>query len=78
MKATSEQRFVDLRGGLVLPLEPWLLVFDLQARGFALRPDGPDLLVVPFSKLTAVDVQQLRRWKRHVLAILHYEPPTVG
>lgn len=74
MSAASD-RFVELQGGLVIPLEPLMLVLDLQARGFTLTPDAGDVVVSPFSKLSGEDCRQLRRWKRHVLAVLAYEAP---
>ncbi len=76
MPSASEARFVELRGGLVLPAEPVLLVFNLEARGFVLRPDGADLLVSPGAQLTSDDRRAIRRWKAHILAVLHYEAPT--
>jgi hypothetical protein len=66
---------VALKGGLVIPAEPLLLVLDLQGRGFRLVPDGGDIIVSPFSKLSAEDCRQIRRWKRHIVAILEYEAP---
>ena len=74
----SEARFIHLRGGLTVPVEPLLLVFDLQERGFTLTPeDGETLVVQPYNKLTRTDCEQIRRWKRHVLALLSYEAPEV-
>ena len=69
----DSERFITLRCGLIIPVEPLLLGLDLQTRGFVLQPEGDDLLVSPFSQLTDEDCRQLRRWKQHVLAILHYE-----
>lgn len=68
------ERFISLRGGLVVPVEPLMLALDLEARGFAMQPDGDDLIVEPFSQLTEEDCRQLRRWKRHVIALLAYAP----
>jgi hypothetical protein len=72
----ASDRFVTLNGGLVVPAEPLVLTLDLQARGFELTPDGSDLIVRPFSKLTAEDCRLLRRWKSHILAVLAYEAPS--
>ena len=36
MAPPSSQRFVWLKGGLVVPVEPVLLVLDLEAKGFRL------------------------------------------
>lgn len=76
MQAGSE-RYVSLRGGLTVPLEPLLLVLDLEARGFRLVPDGDWIIVAPFSQLTDDEQQLLRRWKFHVLALLDYRAPEV-
>jgi hypothetical protein len=43
---------VVLRGGLTVPVEGMLLVFQLQKRGFSLTPDGDGLVVRPHDKLT--------------------------
>lgn len=71
----ASERFVSLRGGLVVPYEPLLIALDLEARGFHMRPDGGDLIISPFSQLTAEDRQQIRRWKYHLAAIVCYEAP---
>jgi hypothetical protein len=76
MQAGSD-RYVSLRGGLTIPLEPLLLALDLEARGFRLMPDGDSIVVAPFSQLTEDDQRQLRRWKLHVLALLEYRAPEV-
>ena len=71
----ASDRFISLRGGLVVPVEPLLLALDLEARGFLMKPDGEDLIVSPFSQLTAEDCRQLRRWKHHVIALIAYRTP---
>jgi hypothetical protein len=70
------QRYVTLKGGPTLPVEPVLLALDLEARGFRMVPDNGDILITPFSKLTPEDCRQIRRWRQHVLTILNYEAPT--
>ena len=67
--------YVHLRGGLTVPVAPLLLVFRLQERGFSLTPDGDALIVQPYERLTRTDCDQIRRWKRHLLALLNYEAP---
>jgi hypothetical protein len=74
---TGCEQYVLLRNGLALPVAPVLLLLDLEARGFKLSRDGDDILVCPFSKLTPNDRQQLKLWKRHVLALLDYEAQPV-
>ena len=73
--STASERFVWLRGGLVVPVEPVILPLDLEAQGFTLSRDGDDILVSPFSKLTEDDRRNLKLWKSHVLALLDYQPP---
>jgi hypothetical protein len=73
----SGSEFVTLAGGLTTPLEPMLLLFDLEDRGVRVELDGGDLLVRPRDLLTETDQQNLRRWKRHILALLAYVPPDV-
>ncbi len=70
---TACERYVCLAGGLALPLEPVLLLLDLERRDFRLSRDGEDILIRPFSKLTDDDKQHLKLWKGHVLALLDYE-----
>ena len=73
MQGVSE--YIALRGGLIVPVAPYLLLLDLERRGFHLRRDGNDIVVLPVSRLTDEDRDGLRRWKPHVLALLAYEPP---
>jgi hypothetical protein len=75
MSATSDDRLVYLRGGLIVPVEPLLLLFMLQERGFVLTAGGNVLVVKPFQKLTADDCVAIRRWKLHLLSLLEYEAP---
>jgi hypothetical protein len=73
--STDSERYVMLRGGLTVPVAPVLLLLDLESRGFTLSHDGEDILVSPFSKLSEDDKRHLTLWKRHVIALLSYEPP---
>jgi hypothetical protein len=70
-------RYVFLPGGLALPVEPCLLALDLERRGIRLTRDGEDIVIEPRELLTDGDRRQLRLWKRHVLALLAYEPPEI-
>ena len=74
MPTASEHGYVILRGGLAMPVAPVLLVLALEQRGLTISRDGDDLLVRPPGRLTDDDRQQLCRFKRHVLALLDYEP----
>lgn len=71
-------RYVLLRGGLALPIEPVRLLLDLEAAGFRLSRDGDDILVRPFSRLREDDVRALKRWKAHVLALIDYVADAQG
>jgi hypothetical protein len=75
--ATASERYVLLHGGLAVPLEPMLLLLDLEARDLQVSRAGDDLLVRPPGQLTDADRVALRRWKAHVLALVDYAPPEV-
>lgn len=75
--STASDRFVVLRGGLMVPLEPMLLLLDLEARGFRIARDGSTIKVGPASQLTDDDRDALKRWKPHVLALVDYQPEVV-
>jgi hypothetical protein len=78
MPASSEGAYVLLRGGFAVPVEPVVLLFELEDRGFTFARSGDDGLIVrPFSQLTEQDRAQIRRWKQHLLALLAYEPPAI-
>lgn len=66
------ERFVSLRGGLVVPAPAFLLLLDLEDRSFTLTPDGDTLVVQPSVRLTPEDRDAIRRWKWHLLALLDY------
>ena len=73
-------RYVQLKNGPVLPVEPILLMFELQDRGFSLTHESDDVLSVqPWERLTRQDVAAIKRWKWHLLAIADYSaaPPEV-
>ena len=77
--ACSEGRYVVLKGGLALPIEPILLALELEERGFMLARHGEDILSVqPHEKLTPDDCARIRRWKRHLLAVVSYSAPEVA
>jgi hypothetical protein len=69
-------RFVQLKDGPVLPVEPYLLALELETRGFTLaREEGEVLSVQPYERLTRQDYAAIRRWKWHLLALIDYIPP---
>ena len=48
----------------------------LNSRACPLWPKVTQLVVSPRDRLTAADIAAITRWKRHILALLAYEPPT--
>lgn len=65
-------RFVILRDGLIVPAPAYLLLLDLEARGFTLARDGDTLVVTPHEQLTRQDCAACRRWKWHLILLLAY------
>jgi hypothetical protein len=55
-----------------------MLAFELQERGFTLTSDDETLIVTPYQKLTPQDCRSIKRWKRHLLALLDYRAPEIG
>jgi hypothetical protein len=74
----AEARYVTLKGGLTLPVEPLELALRLEAEGFNLRLNGDgELVVEPAERLTDADRAAVARWRRHLVAIVQYcdQPP---
>ena len=69
---TRSERFVTLPGGPTLPVEPIILVLDLEARGLSLTRDGDLIVVRPSGRLSDDEKAALRRWKAHVLAFIDH------
>ena len=64
---------VALKGGLVVPARPVLLLLDLEERGFKVeRVEDDTLNVQPYQQLTDEDVAAIRKWKSHLLALVDY------
>jgi hypothetical protein len=63
--------------GLCVPLAPFLLLLDLERRGFTIAIDGDDLVVRPKGALTDDDRRRLRQWKAHVRALVDCLMPKV-
>ena len=70
-------RYVVLTCGHAFPLRPILVLFDLEQRGFRVRPYGGGLVVHPASGLTADDAAVIRRWKWELIALLEHPPQQV-
>jgi hypothetical protein len=62
--------FVILRDGLVLPTPAYELVFQCLSLGIQFEVDGATLLVD--GPVTSDLLQQLSRWKPHVLLALNH------
>jgi hypothetical protein len=75
MEFSSDGHYVWFQSGLALPFEPLQLLLRLEQAGIQVTRVGADLRVSPSSTVTAEDVVQLRRWKRHLLAFLDHITP---
>lgn len=70
-------RYVQLKNGLVLPVEAVRLALALEERGFTLqREDDDTLSAQPYERLTPADFAAIRRWKWHLLAVVDYVADT--
>ena len=65
-------RFVVLKGGMVIPAPAYVLLLDLETRGFTLAMDGSTLVVSPPDQLTREDCSRLRRWKWFIAMLMDY------
>lgn len=65
-------RYVSLRGGLIVPADAYLLALDLEARGFTLARAGEQIEVAPADKLTRQDFGAIRTHRGALLALLDY------
>lgn len=74
MSATSEPMFVWLPGGRPVPLAAVELALDLERRGIRLWPDGEGGLLLQGRDLTDADLDRVRPFKAHILALLAYTP----
>ena len=69
--------FVMLQGGLIVPVPALVLALDVEARGFEQTLDaGGEYRIEPVDRLTDVDRAAISRWRRHLAAMVAYEPPT--
>jgi hypothetical protein len=64
-------RYVNLRGGRVVPFEALRVAWALEDRGFRLTlEDGDMIRIVPGSALTPTDEQAIRAHKPALLALI--------
>ena len=73
----TSARYVTLAGGLSVPVEPLLLLLDLEARGLLVSQEGDWLVVCPGNRLSQDDCVAIKRWKADLLALAGYQPPEV-
>jgi hypothetical protein len=71
---TGSERFVTLKGGLIVSVEAVRFALDLERRGLDLVPDqdGYGLLAGPRERITEQDRMAIRQWRHHLHAILAY------
>ncbi|MCC7242405.1 MAG: hypothetical protein IT180_10820 [Acidobacteria bacterium] len=72
---STDRRLVVLKGGVSVPLDAYLLLLSLEARGIATWREGDRVLLEPADRLTADDDRALRTWKPHLLTLLAYDAP---
>jgi hypothetical protein len=77
LSGDGSDRYVVLKGGLAVPVEPLRLLLDLERRNFTLERDDEALVVEPGDLLTEDECRLIRRWKLHLLALIDYVPPCV-
>jgi sulfur transfer complex TusBCD TusB component (DsrH family) len=71
--------FVTLKNGPTLPVEPFALAIDLEARGIVLHTDANHQVLIPNdSRLTEADRAALDRWRQHLGAIVEYHAPELS
>ena len=64
--------FVTLHGGPTLPVPVLTLAWDLESRGFSVTLVNDELTVTPDTALTSADRDAIRRWRRHLEALVEY------
>ena len=67
-----DEKFVTLQGGMTVPAPAYVLLLELERRGFGVRRDHETLVVQPASQLTADDCRRIRHWKHHLLMLLEF------
>lgn len=70
---------VGLRGGLTVPVAPLELAIHMESRGLTLSIEGDRLRVTGLNgtkpDLSLADVEAIRRWKPHLMALVAYRAP---
>jgi hypothetical protein len=68
----NASEFVTLIDGPTLPLQALQLAWDLEDRGVVLSIRDGDLCAGPRRLLTDADREAIRRWRKHLMAIVAY------
>ncbi len=71
----SASEFVHLSGGMIVPLEAYLAVLQVERAGHRMRVEGDQIVVrtEPGVRLDPALVANLKRWKAHAIMLLRYE-----
>ena len=76
MSSESPDQFVPLAGGYVVPVEALRVLWALEDLGCRVEvADDGALLVAPARLLSLAQKAELRRWKRHLVALVRYQAP---
>lgn len=76
MPLISESAHVLLRGGVSVPCEALQLLLDLERRGLEVSTEPDGLKVRPRERLTAEQVEAIRRHRDALIALVSYcNPP---
>ena len=71
--------FVMLAGGLTVPVDAFNLAHELVGRGLILSQSGETLRIKGPNgtkpDLSQSEVERIKRWKFHLIAMLVYQPP---
>lgn len=68
----SDDRFVYLQAGMVVPLAAVTAALNIERAGHRLSLDGDGLFVEPRGRLDSHDLAELKRWKPYIRVLLAY------
>jgi hypothetical protein len=64
---------IELKGGLIVDTAALGLALELEAAGITLTGKDGVLTASPKGAVTDEQITEIRRWKRHLLAIAGYQ-----
>ena len=68
-------------GGLDVPKDAYILLFELAGRDLIFSQEGEMLRIKRADggrpEFLAGEVERIKKWKMHLLAMLAYQPPTL-